>query len=960
MAASEVAVSLAIVRLHDLLSKSKNIITSQNLTDQISSSISDLQSIQNVLEDGHNQEAQEGRERPQVCPHNVEKIAEVVASLDHTSFLVYHLLRDQMSESQGGRFAKVFALVRLLPVMSGAHARKKMAKTEVGLFRSKVASLWVASLRPPANDGMPDNKRASSSSLSKRNRENTRQRVESDIVGRDVYVRKLLAWLIDDHDSSLRVMSVVGEKACGKTALVRSVFSKRETKHHFHCRAWVRVPYLGAESDRMKNLLVDILKQTPLRDQAKDMEHKQEEQLFEMLNKLLMGLRYLIVLDNLCQGRLVHELLVPFMDWMNGSRVIVTTTNAEMQKFADPWTPYLRLPLDMTDEECKKLLRVSITGDDNSKSEMTIPEQRILSNNRSPPAISLLGGLLFAVEESNWVALIDRLGERPNLDDVMRLSFDELPYLMKPCVLYMAFFPKESEVPTRRLFRLWAAEGLSAQAADGSAQMRSAEDCFRELESRNFIHAVRRKPDGSAGSCRMPAFLHEFVHKKAEEFGLLQISYNSDSVSEKESRGKDPVAKQSAQNQQKQVENTATGHCGYKVRCLQSFASFDTRKLGTQARKIECFFESPILDGCLHLLRVVDLEGVYKPVLPENFGNILCNLRYLGLRWTVLYSIPESVGNLLLLETLDLKHTNITKVTSAIWNAKYLRHLYLSEASFDESIRRHISSGKSLNTTLETLWGLFINTEKSPMISVLEKLQSLKKLGMTCRPEAVEAVTKSISNLTGLESLRLRSRDLFGQPADLNLRDMIWLESLSNLYLLGSFQLKQDLKLSSLFPHLKALTLSMSELEHGPMEDLGRLTDLTLLRLLARSCACTSWHCEKNSFPKLRILKLWMLEKWENWEVNNGAMDHLQELEIRHCTNLKKVEGLNNINSLKSVSLTGVTEDLAETIKVPKDTLVKKKELMSKVKYIIIVIIVINEKATLLFYQKKKSNFTLP
>ncbi|XP_039169489.1 probable disease resistance protein RF9 [Eucalyptus grandis] len=931
MAASELAVSLAIVRLHDLLSKSKDNITYQNLTDKISSSISDLQSIQNtrkhtVLEDGHNQKAQEGKKRPEVCPHKVEKIGEVLVDLlrDIDEAILVDLPRDQMSESQGACFAKVFALVRLLPVMSGAHARKKMAKTKVESLRGKVASLGRL-----ANDGMPDHKRASSSSLSKRNRENTRQRVESDIVGRDGDVRTLLAWLIDDHDSSLRVMSVVGEKACGKTALVRSVFSKRETKHHFHCRAWVRVPDLGAESDRMKNLLVDILKQTPLRDQAKDMEHKQEEQLFEMLNKLLMGLRYLIVLDNLCEGRLVHELLVPFMDWMNGSRVIVTTTNAEMQKFADPWTPYLRLPLDMTDfEECKKLLWVSITGDDSSKSEMTNLEQRILSKNRSPPAISLLGGLLFAVEESNWAALIDRLGERPNLDDVMCLSFDELPYLMKPCVLYMAFFPKESEVPTRRLFRLWAAEGLSAQDADGSAQMRSAKDCFCELESRNFIHVVRRKPDGSAGSCRMPAFLHEFVHRKAEEFGLLRIQDNSDSDSEKESKGKDPVAKQSAQSQQKQVENTATGHYGYKVPCLQSFASFDTRKLGTQAR-----IESPILGRCLDLLRVVDFEGVYKPVLPENFGNMLCILRYLGLRWTVLYSIPESVGNLLLLETLDLKHTNITKVTSAIWNAKYLRHLYLSEASFDESIRRHISSGKSLNTKLETVWGLLINTEKSPMISVLEKLQSLKKLGMTCRPEAVEAVTKCISNLTGLKSLGLRSRDLFGQPADLNLRDMLWLKSLSNLYLLGSLQPKQDLKLSSLFPHLKALTLSMSELEHGPMEDLGRLTDLTLLRLLARSCACTSWHCEKNSFPKLRILKLWMLEKWENWEVKNGAMDHLQELEIRHCTNLKKVEGLNNINSLKSVSLTGVTEDLAETIEVPKDTLVKKKELMSKVQF---------------------------
>ncbi|XP_056176558.1 probable disease resistance RPP8-like protein 4 [Syzygium oleosum] len=715
MAASEVAVSLAIVRLHDLLSKSKDIITYQKLTDQISDSISNLHRILNTrehaeLNDDRNQETPEGEERLLHLARGAEQIAEV--------FLV-KLFRHQMSKSQKGRFTMVFDLVRFFTEMNRARARKKMAKNfmrEVRLLSSKFAPS-----RPPANEGMPENERASSPSSNKRNRENTRQRLESDIVGRDEHVRELLAWLINDGDSNLRVISVVGERACGKTALVRSVFSKLKVKHHFDCRAWVRFTDLWAETDRMKNLLVDILKQTPLRDRAKDLERKQEEQLLPLLHILLMDLRYLIVVDNLHEASLINKLLVPFADSSKGSRVIVTTTNEEMQKFADPWTPDLRLFPHLTSTECKKLL-VSITGGgnsiDDSESKMTILKEKILSKcNGPPPAISLLGGLLSAAEVSNCEALIDRLGDRPTLDDIVSLSFDELPYMMKPRVLYMALFPEESEVPTRRLFRQWAAEGLLAEAAaDGSVRMRSAEDCFRELESRNFIHVVRRKLDGSARSCRVPAFLHEFFCRKAKESGLLQIQYSPDSVSREMRRGGGPVSKkknkgpgadaeQSAQNQQKQAQNTATGHYGHQVQCLQSFASFNTRKLGTQAREIEDLLN---LDGRPDLLRVLDLEGVYKPVLPKNFGNALGNVRYLGLRWTVLDSIPESVGNLLLLETLDLKHTNITKVTSAIWNAKNLRHLYLSEASFDESIQRHISSGKSLTTKLETLWGLFI------------------------------------------------------------------------------------------------------------------------------------------------------------------------------------------------------------------------------------------------------------
>ncbi|KAF8011371.1 hypothetical protein BT93_J1851 [Corymbia citriodora subsp. variegata] len=803
-----------------------------------------------------------------------------------------------MSKSPKGHFA---ALVPFFPGLNLVCARKKMAKD----FRMKVGLLFseFTSAQPPGK-GLLENERASSSSLSKRNRENMRQRVESNIVGHDKCVEDLVAWLINKGGSNLRVILVVGKHASGKTALVRSVFSKLKIKHHFDCLAWVRVPDLGAESDRIQNLLLDILKQTPLQDQAKDLENKQEEQLLETLHKSLMDHRYLIVVDDLGEASLINKLWVQFVDSMNGSRVIFTIPNAEMQKFAEPWTTYIQLRPHMTKKEGKKLLRVSIAGDDGSK--MTILEKKILSKcNRSPPVITLLGGLLSAVEESNWVDLIDRLGEFPNLDDVTRLSFDALTYMMKLRVLYMTLFPKESEVPTRRLFRQWAAEGLLAEAAaDGSVQTRLAEDCFRDLESRNLIRVVQWKLDGSARSCRMPAFLHEFFFRKAKELGLLQIQYSSDSVYEKESRG----AEQSAQNQQKQGQNTATGHCGYQVRCLQSFASFDTRKLGTQARKPKDLLKSPILGGRLGLLRVLDLEGVYKPELPEKFGNTLSNIRYLGLRWTVLDSIPESVGNLLLLETLDLKHTNITKVTSAIWNAKNLQHLFLSEASFDKFIQCPISS-----TKLEMLWGLSVETVESRMISVLENLPSLKKLGVTCCPTAVEAVIERVSKMTRLESLRLRSRDLLGQPGNLSLSvttksDFHWPTSLSKLYLIGS--LTSVPNLSVLPGNLKALTLSMSELNYDPMLSLQCLKDLIVLRLLARSCTGKTLYCGEGSFPKLRALRLWMLGNLQELVVSKGAMPNLEGLDIRQCKELKTVDGLDHINSLKGVSLTRVPEVL--------------------------------------------------
>ncbi|XP_039159129.1 disease resistance RPP8-like protein 3 [Eucalyptus grandis] len=136
----------------------------------------------------------------------------------------------------------------------------------------------------------------------------------------------------------------------------------------------------------------------------------------------------------------------------------------------------------------------------------------------------------------------------------------------------------------------------------------------------------------------------------------------------------------------------------------------------------------------------------------------------------------------------------------------------------------------------------------------------------------------------------------------------------------------------------------MSELRHDPMLQLGRLSNLIVLRLLARSYTGESFADPQASvrtkvyreagFPKLRVLKLWMLDKLDELVVEQGAMCNLEELEIRQCEKLGTVDALDHINSLKSVSLTGVDEDLAkhikEKLKGRQHTLIKTKELVSK------------------------------
>ena len=195
------------------------------------------------------------------------------------------------------------------------------------------------------------------------------------------------------------------------------------------------------------------------------------------------------------------------------------------------------------------------------------------------------------------------------------------------------------------------------------------------------------------------------------------------------------------------------------------YISFKAEKQGTSNSEIGTLLKKNIKGRDCVLLKVLDLEGVYKPQLPKKLGE-LRNLKYLGLRWTGLDSCPASIGDLPCLETIDLKYTNITTLPSIIWKAKKLRHLYMNEVSIQKPSRAVSSTNQ-----LQTLMGLFIDSN-SPKDCSLEKFTSLRKLELACHSESTEETAKCISQLGSLLTLRLRSSDPFGQPLYLVLSPM--------------------------------------------------------------------------------------------------------------------------------------------------------------------------------------------
>ena len=178
--------------------------------------------------------------------------------------------------------------------------------------------------------------------------------------------------------------------------------------------------------------------------------------------------------------------------------------------------------------------------------------------------------------------------------------------------------------------------------------------------------------------------------------------------------------------------------------------------------------------------------------------------------------------------------------------------------------------------------------------------------------KSVNCTANCISQLTNLQSLRLSSRDPFGQALDIELSFIEDQQSLSNLNLFGTIK---GHKIGKLPRNLQILTLSMSGLIEDPMLVLGELPQLITLRLLAGSYAGSEMICLAGHFSKLSVLKLWKLEQLKQWTVEEGSMPHLQELEIRSCEELKTLDGLQMLPALKEVILTNMPKDFVSDVK---------------------------------------------
>uniref|UniRef100_A0A8I6XZI1 NB-ARC domain-containing protein n=1 Tax=Hordeum vulgare subsp. vulgare TaxID=112509 RepID=A0A8I6XZI1_HORVV len=343
---------------------------------------------------------------------------------------------------------------------------------------------------------------------------------------------------------------------------------------------------------------------------------------------------------------------------------------------------------------------------------------------------------------------------------VLMKSYDGLPYYLKSCILYLSIFLEGHTISRRRLVCRWVAEGYSEDTY-------TAERYFMELLERSMIlpTQILLCSIQGADSCQVHDLIRDIIIEKSKEENLF-FKLEEGCNLNRQGAVRHLAISSNWDGDEGQLEATM------KLSCIRSLTVFG---------KWRPFYTS----DKMRFLRVLDLEGTtdLDDHHLEHIGKHI-HLRYLSLRRCEgIYYLPDSVGNLRQLETLDIKYTRIMMLPKTITKLRKLCQLkagnqfYVGEERPSLAccvpfacccamvIRAYVVKvpvGIRELRSLDTLRCVHLEWENAN-IKEIEGLTNLRKLGVygIDRGNGPEFCS-AISGLHRLESLFVRSseRDL--------------------------------------------------------------------------------------------------------------------------------------------------------------------------------------------------------
>ncbi|KAL5732122.1 hypothetical protein ACHQM5_004776 [Ranunculus cassubicifolius] len=350
---------------------------------------------------------------------------------------------------------------------------------------------------------------------------------ESQVVGIDG-PRKILIAYLKEVDTRLSVISLYGMGGLGKTTLAKKVYDASVVKETFRLRAWITVSQVFDPKTLLKDLYIQLFGRVDGLDDMELLKLKQE------LNHKLQGKRYLVILDDIWKLDAWKALKNALPNDNNSCSRIIITTRFENIAGAACGEIYGHLyPLKALNPEdswklfCKKVFNSNPNEPRVATQELKERAAKFLEKcNGLPLGLVAIGGLLSTKPLGEWEQTYQRFqdfmdGSLPSEVDDVRLvisfSYNELPYRLKSCFLYLGIFPEDHSINCAKLFRMWCAEGYCV-VREHQANLsidELAKPYLDELIQRSLVQVevvdVRRR----VVNCKVHDLVRDFIIGKA-------------------------------------------------------------------------------------------------------------------------------------------------------------------------------------------------------------------------------------------------------------------------------------------------------------------------------------------------------------------------------------------------------------------------------------------------------------
>ncbi|CAL5062760.1 unnamed protein product [Urochloa decumbens] len=317
-------------------------------------------------------------------------------------------------------------------------------------------------------------------------------------------------------------------------------------------------------------------------------------------------------------------------------------------------------------------------------------------------------------------------------------------------------------------------------------------------------------------------------------------------------------------------------------------------------------------------LRSREEEGFFRFAnckLPDSVTN-LHNLRYLGIRSTLVQELPRDMGKLQKLQTLDCKLSMVQRLPGSTTKLKSLRHLILftrHAADFWKPLPGtvvQLPQGLENLTSLQTLKYVQANTKTVRSLASLDQMRSLELSGLD--PSHAADLPSSISRMRCLLRLGL----------ELEPNAVLDLESvtppplkLQKLALAGRLARGKLPSWTFSLTSLTQLRLCGCEIEEDSLVLLAALPRLVDLSLIA-AYKGRGMTFARGSFPTLQKLTLQDLPYLNHMDFQQGCLVNLHDLVLALCTKLTEIpRGMENLILLQNFETFGMTTVFVDKLK---------------------------------------------